>query len=111
MSSLNSFIEQLIKEAINRGEFDNLPGKGQPVDLTEYFNTPESLRAGYKMLKDAGFVPEEIELKKEIEALKEKFRASQDDQIKARLHKAIEEKTLRFNIMMERRNRRQNNIP
>ena len=44
-------IENKIREAIERGEFDNLPGKGKPLDLTESFNTPGDLRLGYAMLK------------------------------------------------------------
>ena len=102
MSTLDSFIEQLLQAAIKRGELDNLPGSGQPVDLTEYFNTPEHWRVGYKMLKDAGFLPQEMELKKEIETLKEQLEASRDEQAKARLRQEIEEKTLTFNVMMER---------
>jgi hypothetical protein len=42
--SFDKNVESLIKEAQARGEFDNLPGKGKPIDLTEYFNTPEDVR-------------------------------------------------------------------
>jgi len=37
-------VEASIQEAFLRGDFDNLPGKGKPIDLTEYFNTPEDVR-------------------------------------------------------------------
>jgi len=57
-------------EAIARGEFDNLPGKGKPLDLDGYFATPEHLRMGYSMLKSADIIPEEMELLREIEGLK-----------------------------------------
>ena len=59
-----------IKEAIAKGEFDNLPGKGKPLDLDAYFATPEDLRMGYSILKSADTIPEEIELLKQIEGLK-----------------------------------------
>ena len=39
--------DEKINEAIARGEFDNLPGKGKPPDLDAYFATPERLRMGY----------------------------------------------------------------
>ena len=39
--------EEKVKEAIENGEFDNLSGKGKPIDLTEYFQTPADLRLGY----------------------------------------------------------------
>jgi Domain of unknown function (DUF1992) len=59
-----------IKEAIARGEFDNLPGKGKPLDLDAYFATPEDLRMGYSILKSADIIPEEMKLLKQIDGLK-----------------------------------------
>jgi DnaJ family protein C protein 28 len=61
-------VEQQIREAMERGEFDNLPGKGKPLDLGEEENTPENLRMAFKLLKDAGVAPEWIEHDKEIRA-------------------------------------------
>jgi hypothetical protein len=51
-----------IKEAIAKGEFDNLPGKGRSLDLGAYFATPRDLTIGYSILKDAEIIPEEMEL-------------------------------------------------
>ena len=68
MDRFESFIEKTIREAIEAGEFDNLPGKGQPVDLRENpFEDPD-LRMVHKLLKDAGFAPAWIEERKDIEA-------------------------------------------
>ncbi len=61
-------VEEQIQAAMARGEFDNLPGAGKPLDLSENPYTPEELRLGYKLLKDAGFAPLWITLQKEIEA-------------------------------------------
>lgn len=55
--SIESSIENMIKEAIARGEFDNLSGSGKPLDLDAYFNTPEDLRMAFSMLKSNDFVP------------------------------------------------------
>lgn len=55
-------LEALIKEAIAKGEFDQLPGKRQPLDLDAYFQSPEDMRMGHSNLKNAGFVPEEAQL-------------------------------------------------
>ena len=55
--SFDEVIEAQIREAQARGDFDNLPGKGKPIDLTEYFNTPEDVRVVQTMLKNAGMVP------------------------------------------------------
>jgi hypothetical protein len=67
--SFERLVENKIREAMAKGEFDNLPGRGRPLDLDAYFNTPEELRLGYAMLKSAGFVPVEVELQREIEVL------------------------------------------
>jgi Domain of unknown function (DUF1992) len=70
LMSCNRNADEKIKEAIAKGEFDNLPGKGKPLDLDAYFATPEHLRMGYSILKSAGIIPEEVELLKQIEGLK-----------------------------------------
>jgi hypothetical protein len=49
--------DEKIKEAFAKGEFDNLPGKGKPLDLDAYFATPEHLRMGYSILKSADIIP------------------------------------------------------
>ena len=68
--SFDRIVEALIQEAMARGEFDNLPGQGKPIDLTDYFNTPEDLRVAQAMLKNADMVPVEVELLQEIVALR-----------------------------------------
>lgn len=59
-------VEEKIREAIARGEFDNLPGKGQPLILEDYPFTPPEWRLAFKILADAGFVPDWIALDNEI---------------------------------------------
>ena len=56
-----------IKKAMAEGEFDNLPGKGKPLNLQNYCDIPEHLRIAYQMLKNSGYLPEEVRLKKELE--------------------------------------------
>jgi len=59
-------VEDRIKKAQRRGEFDALPGAGKRLELTDDRHIPEDLRLAYKILKNADFLPPEIELKKEI---------------------------------------------
>lgn len=103
--SLDKIIEALIQDAMARGEFEHLPGKGKPVDLSAYFDTPEDVRLAYSMLKNAGMVPQEIDLLTEIAALKEKLGTARDEAERGRLRKQIDEKQLQFNVMMERQKR------
>ena len=98
-------VESIIQEAMARGEFENLPGKGKPIDLTEYFNTPKDVRVAQSLLKNAGMVPVEIELLQEIAALKELKNSVYDDNEKDKIHKLLVEKQLQFNLFMERRKR------
>ena len=59
-------VSEQIEEAMERGEFKNLPGKGKPLKLdTNPFLTPQ-VRMANQLLKENGFAPRWIELKKEI---------------------------------------------
>lgn len=66
---LDFLVEQKLLEAVSRGEFDDLPGAGRPLDLDDDPLVPEDLRLAYRILKNAGFVPPEIETLNEIAAL------------------------------------------
>jgi hypothetical protein len=58
--------EQKIAEAIARGELDDLPGKGKPLELDDDAHIPEDLRVAYRILKNAGFVPPEVDSLREV---------------------------------------------
>ena len=100
--SFEKLIEEKIGEAMANGEFDNLPGMGRPVNLEAYFATPEHVRIGYSILKSAGFVPEEVELLKEIQRLKTELGQCADETGKARINAALNETVLKFNLLMDR---------
>ena len=67
----DSIVEQRIQEAMNNGKFKNLEGHGKPLDLEENSNIPEELRMSYKILKNAGVVPKEIEMNAEVRRLED----------------------------------------
>ena len=100
--SIEKAVEAIIREAQERGDFDNLKGKGQPIDLNAYFETPEDLRLAYSALKNAGIVSAEVELLQEIAALKERLTSTYEESQRSRIKKLIQEKQMQFNIMMER---------
>ena len=95
-------VEAILKEAIERGEFDDLPGKGRPIDLTAYFETPEEVRAAYSILKNAGMLPREVELLREIAELKQTLAAAREAGLQKQIRRQIEQKQLEFSLMMER---------
>lgn len=68
MNRLESLTEKKLREAIESGEFDDLPGKGEPIDLQENpFEDPD-LRVVHRLLRNAGFAPAWIEERKDIDA-------------------------------------------
>ena len=89
-----------------RGEFSNLSGRGKPLDLESYFSAPEDLRLGHSLLKNAGFIPEEIQLLKDIRQLEIQYRSTTHETERTRIHGEIEQKKLSLNLLMERHLRR-----
>ena len=66
MSGFDLLAERKIEEALARGELSDLPGAGRPLDLDTDPLIPEDLRMAYRILKNAGFVPPEVEHIREI---------------------------------------------
>jgi hypothetical protein len=105
--SFDRIVESIIKEAMESGEFDNLPGKGKPIDLSEYFETPEEVRLAHSVLKNAGMTPREVELLKEIAELKQIQAALVDERKKQELAEQIRQKQVEFSPKVERQKRQQ----
>jgi DnaJ family protein C protein 28 len=61
-------IEKIIQEALERGDFDNLPGTGKPLDLNENPWVPPDWQMAYRMLASSGFAPEVVEEDKALRA-------------------------------------------
>ena len=101
----DKLVEAFIKEAQERGEFENLPGKGKPIDLTTYFETPEDVRVAQSVLKNAGITSPEVELLNEIARLKQLFAGLADENKKLEIQKQIRDKQIEFDLMMERQKR------
>lgn len=68
---LDFLVEQRLEEAVSRGELANLPGEGRPLELDDDALIPEALRAAYRILKNAGFVPPEVQAISEIAQLED----------------------------------------
>ena len=106
--SFDKIVEALIKAAQERGEFDNLPGRGKPIDLTSYFEMPEDIRVAQSVLKNAGITSPEVQLLKEIAELRQILTVAVDEKKKNEMRKQIQEKQMEFNLMIERQKRSRN---
>ncbi len=85
----NKIVEARILKAQQKGEFDNLEGSGKPLKLDGGGCVAEELRLAYKILKNADFVPPEIELKKEIKQTEDLLTGMQDTAEKYRTLKKL----------------------
>lgn len=91
--------EQKIREAQERGEFDNLPGQGKPLDLDEDFRIPEEMRMAYTILKNANCLPPEIQVKNEIIQIEDMLSTIKDEQEKYRQLKKLNFLVMKLNEM------------
>lgn len=98
MRFLERLAEERIREAMERGEFDSLPLAGRPLPLESNAFVPEDLRLAYKLLKDGGFLPPEVEMKKEIVSLKALLATLEDQTSRVKLARRINELVLRLNL-------------
>jgi Domain of unknown function (DUF1992) len=85
MLTLDAIAERRICEALERGEFDDLPGAGAPLDLDDDALVPEDLRAAYRVLKNSGFLPPELEVHREIREVEQLLQRVVDDGERVRL--------------------------
>lgn len=99
---ISRIAEQRIEEAMREGAFDDLPGKGKPLRFEDDSFVPEDRRLAYKMLRNAGMIPPELELKKEITTLMDFIGALDDDAERTKKIRELNLKLTRFSIMMKR---------
>ncbi|MBB3109481.1 hypothetical protein FHS18_001533 [Paenibacillus phyllosphaerae] len=93
--------EERIKEAIADGAFDNLPGKGKPLVMEDLSHVPEDMRMSYKVMKNAGFLPPEMQLSKEMVTLQDMLALCTTEEERVSLRDELTEKKLRYRMMLE----------
>lgn len=76
---LDQWAERHIVDAQKKGVFENLQGEGQPLHLDDDSYVPSELRAGYRLLKNAGCLPPELEQRREAIALADLLKSVQQD--------------------------------
>jgi hypothetical protein len=94
--------EERIKEAQRAGAFDNLPGKGKPLDLEDLSWVPEDLRIGYLVLKNAHVLPPEAQLLKDIHTIEDLLKHVEDEGERRALAKSIQFKLIRLDLLKHR---------
>ena len=101
--SFDKLAEDRIRAAIDAGSFDDLPGKGKPLNLDEYFAVAEDWRMGVSLLKSSGFLPQEMQLLKDAADLAARLPDIHDASKRRRIEEQIREKNLQYALLVERR--------
>lgn len=95
----DKLVEERIRRAQLRGDFEKLSGSGKPLNLSDDANIPEDLRLAYKILKNADMIPPEIELKKEILRTEDLLRGMSDEAEKYHTIKKLNFLIMKLNNM------------
>ncbi len=94
--------EQRILEAQRKGEFNDLAGKGQPLQLEDHSDVPDDLRMAYHVLKNAHVLPPEAELMKDIRIIEDLLKHVEDGGERKALAKSLQWKMIRLDILKRR---------
>jgi len=100
---LEDHIGRALTQSEQSGELRTARSWGKPLDLGDgYEQTPTELRMGYKMLKDAGVLPPEVELMKRIEAQRQAVAAAADEDSAAPLRQQLVEMQQQLSLRLEK---------
>jgi hypothetical protein len=102
MSFFQRVVEERILEAQRAGAFDNLAGKGKPLQFDDQSRVPEELRVAYHVLKNAHVLPPEAELLKEIHTIEDLLKYVEDEDERKALAKSIQWKIIHLDILKRR---------
>lgn len=106
MSFFEKIAEQKIRKGVEEGFFDNLPNSGQPLVYEDETAVPEDLRMVYKMLKNAGYIPPELELRKQILNLQELIYACENEDERQAHRGKLSLLQIKLDLMEQRNGRR-----
>ncbi|MFZ0930232.1 MAG: DnaJ family domain-containing protein [Syntrophobacteraceae bacterium] len=96
--AFDKIAEKKIREAMDNGEFDDLPGKGKPLQLEDDRHIPQDIRLAHKILKNADCLPPELELRKEILTIEELLDGVRDTKEKYRQIKKLNYLIMKLNM-------------
>jgi len=102
MYAFHLIAEKRIKEAMQQGQFDNLPGKGKPLVFEDDSMIPEDLRMAYKILKNAGFIPSELQTEREIRQAVDLLENLDDEKLRYRQVTKLNILITKMNMMRKR---------
>ncbi|MDR0528219.1 MAG: DUF1992 domain-containing protein [Zoogloeaceae bacterium] len=111
MRWLDRLAEERIRAAAARGELSGLSGEGRPLNLAEDPLVPEDLRAVYRVLKNAGFLPPEMETLRERQALLAHLRRAQGERPDTETARQLYARLLTLELILEQKSVKPVSIP
>lgn len=100
--------EEKIQKSYRDGEFEDLEGFGQPLKLKDLSGIPEDLRMAYRILENAGFSPEEKEIKKEIMTIEDLMKNCIDEEERKGFQQDLSKKLVQYNALLAKKRVRTN---
>jgi len=89
MNSIAFIAEQKIQEAIKNGDLNIERWKNRPLPMEDDRLIPDDLKMAYKILKNSGYLPPEIEERKEVKRLEELIAATEDEHVRLKQMKKL----------------------
>ena len=99
LEAIRLIAERKISEAIRKGLLDTQGWRNRPLPMTHDNLVPEELRMAHKILKNAGFLPPEIEAKKEIQQIEDLLASCEDECTRVKQIKKLNFLVQKLNIM------------
>ncbi len=105
MDWLKNLAEQRIAAAQRAGELDNLPGAGKPLPPDRFATVSPGMRAAVTILSNSGYVPEEVDLLRELNEAREALKSAATEEERAERMRAFCDAELKYNIALDRHRR------
>jgi hypothetical protein len=99
IDAIRIIAERKISESIEEGLLNIEAWHNRPLPKSNDCMIPDDLRMAYKMLKNAGYVPPEIETKKEIQKLEDLIAASEDEHTRVKQIKKLNYLEMKLDAM------------
>lgn len=102
MSGIDDIIGGWVKNAEKSGEVKKLPGYGKPFKLDDEMHVPPKYRMAYRMLKNAGYSPPEVEMIRRVSELKSEIENEPSESRKATLKADLAETQQKLDVALEK---------
>ncbi|MEZ5557611.1 MAG: DUF1992 domain-containing protein [Pseudomonadales bacterium] len=102
MAGIDDIIGGWVRNAEKSGEVRRLPGYGKPLDLEDDSQVPSKYRMAYRILRNAGYTPPEVEMIREIASLRRRIETASDERERAALHTEILQVQQKLDVALDK---------